>query len=69
MPTHREPDADNISPSFIGVSTPSEVAYAIPRTIRNPTAEKRAFFNLAPSEKRPSIEKIKVAITAIPKIN
>jgi len=49
-PTHREPAADNTSPSFIGVSTPSERRKESNTTAAKAAKEIPAFLSLAAFE-------------------
>ena len=65
--TSLDPCADNISPSFRGVSSPEEKRYEMPTTrIRNPI-EIKAFFSFSLLEKSPNKEKINVTETVMNK--
>ena len=65
--TSLDPCADNISPSFKGVSSPEEKRYEMPTTrIRNPI-EIKAFLSFSLLEKSPNKEKINVTETVMNK--
>ena len=68
VPTQREPDAESISPSFIGVSTPSENKKDINTTNANAATEISAFLSFAPLDAREASDDTTVMITTIAKM-
>ena len=62
-PTQREPEADNTSPSFIGVSTPSESRKESKTTAAKAAMEIPAFLSLAAFEANEANDDISVIST------
>ena len=64
-PTQREPEADNTSPSFIGVSTPSESKRESKTTAAKAATDMPAFLSLAGFEAKAAKDDTSVMRTAI----